>query len=299
MVNKPDVIGQSNDTNRLAAVIPAFNEEQFIEDIILKTKTYVDSVIVVDDGSTDSTGSIAEAAGAVLVKHPKNMGKGAALNSGFRKAFDLGAEIIITLEADGRHRPEEISAMIQPIRANEADVVIGSRYLIPQSNAPKIRVWGHKVFNLLTNILSNTLVSDSQSGYRAFSAQAVEPTPFYSNGFSVKSEIQFIVNKYQLRLVEVPITIRYVDDPQESLLGHGLEVLVGILRLTGHYRPQLIYGVLGTALLFIGWVIMNSNAYQASKNLALWPSLLSGLFFILGAGCLGTAFFKRRRDEDS
>lgn len=275
---------------RLVAVLPAYNEERFIGSIVIKTKELVDQVIVIDDGSTDMTAIIAQAAGALLVKHPKNMGKGVALNSGFLKARQLGASIVVTIDADGQHLPEQICSVIAPIEAGEADIVIGSRYLELHSEVPRHRIWGHKAFTFLTNQASGASVTDSQSGYRAFSARALEMVSFLSNGFSVESEIQFIASENALRLVEVPITIRYESKPKRPVTRQGLEVLNGLLYMVSQYRPLLFFGVTGMALMLIGlgWGLKVVDAFYTTRKLAIGSALLSALFVILGTGSLST-----------
>lgn len=187
------------------AVIPAYNEERFIGSVVIKACKYADAVIVVDDGSSDATAEIARLAGATVVQHEQNAGKGAALSTGLRKARELHPAAVVVLDADYQHRPREIGQVTAPVLAGEADIVIGSRYLSNGSNTPTHRVWGHRVFNLMTNGASGVAVSDSQSGFRAFSPAALEAIAFRSNGFSVESEMQFIAKEQGLRMVEVPI----------------------------------------------------------------------------------------------
>ena len=107
-------------------VIPAYNEERFIGSVVLKARRYADCVIVVDDGSTDGTAEIAAQAGAEVARHAKNLGKGAALNSGFKKACELAPQVVVMLDGDGQHHPEEVGTVIAPILAGEADIVIGT-----------------------------------------------------------------------------------------------------------------------------------------------------------------------------
>jgi hypothetical protein len=151
------------------AVIPAYNEERFIGSVVIKACKYADAVIVVDDGSSDATAEIARLAGATVIQHEQNAGKGAALSTGLRKARELHPAAVVVLDADYQHRPREIGQVTAPVLAGEADIVIGSRYLSNGSNTPTHRVWGHRVFNLMTNGASGVAVTDSQSGFRAFS----------------------------------------------------------------------------------------------------------------------------------
>jgi glycosyltransferase involved in cell wall biosynthesis len=279
------------DCPKIIALIPAYNEERFIASVVLKAKRHVDEVWVVDDGSRDDTAGLAEEAGATVLRHTRNHGKGAALNTGFKALRARPDDIlIVTLDADGQHEPSELEAVLAPIQAGEADLVVGSRYLGGDGDVPPSRVWGHKFFNSVTRLASGVAVSDSQSGYRAFSRRALETISFNSRSFSVESEMQFLANQFGLRVVEVPIVIRYPDKPKRPVLQHGLIVLNGILRLTGQYRPLLFFGVPGLILLLagLGWGFWVVRIYQLSRQLAVGYAMLSVLLTIGGMIGLST-----------
>jgi glycosyltransferase involved in cell wall biosynthesis len=271
--------------HNVIAVIPAYNEERFIGSVVLQARRHVDRVIVVDDGSTDATGAIAAAAGALVLRHEPNQGKGVALNTGFQKARDLDAGAVVLLDGDGQHLPGEVPCVLGPVLAGEADIVVGSRYLEGDCAVPRHRVWGHRAFNLLTHWTSGVPVSDSQSGFRAFSPRAIDAVAFASNGFSVESEMQFLAREHDLRLVEVPITADYQEKPKRSVVQHGLRVLNGVLRLVGQYRPLLFFGVPGLVLLLagIGWGAYVVYLYQRAQMLAIGYALISVLLSMLGA----------------
>ncbi len=277
-------------SNGIVVVIPAYNEERFIGSVCLKTRQQAGTVIVVDDGSSDSTAEVAAASGAVVVRHEQNRGKGAALNTGFQLALHYAPAVVVTLDADGQHLPEQISEIVKPVLEGQADIVIGSRYIQSTSEVPRHRIWGHRAFNLLTRLASGEPASDSQSGYRAFSPTAVEKIDFHSNGFSVESEMQFIARQYQLRLLEVPITIRYTDKPKRPVMAQGLSVLNGILYLMGQYRPLLFFGVPGAVLLtggilFGAWVV---DIYARIQTLAVGYAMISVLLTVIGMLMLST-----------
>ncbi len=276
--------------NGIVIVIPAYNEERFIGSVVLKALTYTDQIIVVDDGSSDATAEVATAAGALVVQHAKNQGKGVALNTGFRKAMDFRPEVVVTIDADGQHLCKEIKQVMQPVLAGKADVVIGSRYLENTSQVPRHRIWGHRIFNLLTTTSSGVSSTDSQSGFRAFSPQALECFAFQSNGFSVESEMQFLVHEHKLKLIEVAITITYQDKAKRNVFHHGLLVLNGILRLTGQYRPLLFFGLPGLVATLVGlilgfWVV---EIYQQTTSLAIGYALISVMLFITGTVAFST-----------
>jgi glycosyltransferase involved in cell wall biosynthesis len=270
---------EATQISNIIAVIPAHNEERFIGSVVLKAALYAQTVIVVDDGSIDATSAIARAAGAVVVRHPINQGKGAALNTGFLAAREMNPDVVVTLDADGQHVPEEIEAVVSPVLRGASDIVVGSRYLEPTSDVPSLRVWGHRFFNALTRGVSGLDVTDSQSGFRAFSPQALESLSFSSNSFSVESEMQLLAREHHLAVSEVSITIHYLDAPKRSVFAQGLSVLHGIMRLTGQYRPLFFFGVPGLVLLFLGlaaglWVI---DIYRSSHTLPIGYTVLSGM----------------------
>jgi glycosyltransferase involved in cell wall biosynthesis len=269
---------------KLVVVIPAYNEARFIGSTVLKALDFTNCVLVVDDGSDDETARIAEAAGATVVRHEYNLGKGAALNSGLRECRQLEAQYVITLDADGQHLPEEMLQVLAPILDGQADLVIGSRYLEIGNQIPRHRIWGHRAFNLLTNWVSGVQVSDSQSGYRAFSARALEAIDFTSQGFSVESEMQFLAQDNGLKVVEVPVTMRYQDQPKRSVIVQGMLVLNGVLHLIGQHRPLLYFGLPGAFLLAagIGWGLWVVDIYRHSAQLAVGHTLGSLLLSMSG-----------------
>ena len=271
------------DRPRVVALIPAYNEERFIGGVVLKARDFADVVIVVDDGSSDATAEIARAAGATVVTHECNQGKGAALNTGFRKARELEPTVVVTIDGDGQHLPEEMPKVAAPVFRGEADIVIGSRYLEKRSEVPLIRILGHLVFNCLTNAISGTSITDSQSGFRAFSLQALQTISFQSNGFAVESEMQFLAHDYALKLGEVPITVRYQGKPKRNVFAHGLAVLNGMLRLVGQRRPLLFFGVPGLLALLTGlsWGLWVAD-YGHIQTLASAYALIGAVPAIIG-----------------
>lgn len=270
---------------RIIALIPAFNEERHIGSVVLKARPQVDTILVVDDGSKDGTAAVAQAAGADVLCLDHNMGKGAALEAGFRQASRLNPDVVVCIDADGQHLPEQLSQVVEPICSGAADIVIGSRYLSDCENVPRLRILGHRFFNWLTRWASGTPTTDSQSGYRAFSRRAVELLSFHSSSFSVESEMQFLAKEHNLVVKEVPITIRYDDRPKRPVIQHGLIVLNGILRLVGQYRPLLFFGVSGFLLMLAGagWGVWVVNTYRTSGELAVGYALISIFLVIIGS----------------
>lgn len=275
----------------IVAIVPAHNEERFIGSLVLKLQNLPVTVVVVDDGSTDDTATLAERAGAIVVRLPENKGKAEALNTGFQIIRQLNPEAIVTIDADLQHRPEDLPLLVTPILEGQADIVIGSRYLEKSSRVPRHRVLGHFLFRHLTNWVSGIMVRDSQSGYRAFSPKACFHL-FHSTGFTVESEMQFIAREHHLRILEVPVPIQYNDKPKRSVWQQGFDVLTGILKLTGQYRPLLFFGIPGMALLLAGmalgiWVV---ERFKQVGELAVGFAILCVLLSVLGLIMLSTGF---------
>ncbi len=275
---------------RVVVVIPSYNEERFIGSVVHKILRYPVTVVVVDDGSSDDTSLVARMAGATVIRQPINQGKGAALNIGFKKARELKPDVIVMIDADGQHLPEQLSNVVRPILEDEADIVVGSRYIQKTSQVPLARVIGHWAFNLITQAASGVKATDSQSGYRAFSPKAFAHLNFGSSGFSVESEMQFLAHQYGLRLAEVPITIRYTDKPKRSVFTQGMIVLNGVLRFTGQFRPLLFFGAPGILILFagMGWGMVVVERYSHYGQLAVGYAMISLLLSIIGVVLFST-----------
>jgi glycosyltransferase involved in cell wall biosynthesis len=207
------------------AVIPAYNESQTIAEVLSNTRRFVDGVIVVDDGSTDRTSEISRMHGAHVARHVINRGLGAAIGTGFELAKRLGADTVITLDADGQHDPSEIPKLISAISSG-ADVVIGSR-MFTRTAMPWYRRWANKAGNLVTFFLFGAWVSDSQSGFRALSAYALRQIRIQTNHMEVSSELIAEAKRHKLTLVEVPIKAIYSD----YSLSKGQNFMVGLKTL--------------------------------------------------------------------
>ncbi len=276
--------------HKVTVIIPAFNEARFIGSIILKLKKWPVEVLVVDDGSTDDTAEIARAAGAEVIRLGINQGKGVALNRGILTARQNKPDVIALIDADGQHLPEELGQVINPILQGEADITVGSRYLQNSSNTPSHRKLGHKAFNMLTGVASGVRVSDSQSGYRAFSPKAYDVLVFNSKGFSVESEMQFLASEQDLKILDVPVTIQYFDKEKRSAWRQGASVLNGILSLTSQYRPLLFFSVPGLVSLSAGviWGVIVINRFIRFGQLAVGYAMICVLLCLIGLNLFST-----------
>ena len=216
---------------KVIAAIPAYNEEKYIAEVVRKTAQHVDQVFVIDDGSKDRTVDRARAAGATVVSHPKNMGKGEAVNTAFQLARLLQPLVLVLLDGDNQHDPDEIPLFLDEVTNNGRDMVIGSRFL-RKNGIPAYRQLGQTVLTLTTNLGSGVRLTDSQSGFRAFSTRAISQMSFSETGLSVESEMQFLAGKKHFMVSEVPIRTNYDDDVKRSPVVHGVGVLMRIIRLT-------------------------------------------------------------------
>src|SRR5437868_2776654 len=194
---------------QVLVAIPAHNEDRYIGSVVLKLRAAGYQVLVVDDGSTDRTVDIAAAAGALIVQHIDNQGKAAAVRSAFEKARQLHVDALVLLDGDSQHDPFEVEQVVAPVLAGRADMVVGSRFAGVESRIPRWRRVGQHTLTLATNLGSGVPVSDSQSGFRAFSRKAVEGIRLKHVGFSVESEMQFEAKALSLAVEEVPITVNY------------------------------------------------------------------------------------------
>jgi len=239
---------------KVVACIPAYNEEHTIAKIVLKAMRYVDKVIVCDDGSTDLTKEIARRLGAEVIRHERRMGKGEALRDLFMMAKKFNPTVVVVLDADGQHDPNDIPKLLEPLERGDADVTIGSRYVKgAKTDAPLYRRFGLRIINFFSRRLLRSTVRDTQSGFRAFTIKALEElVDSESKGFGIESEQIALALKKGLRIVEVPVTIRYKGLPKtskkQSFL-HGGEILATMLRLVVEERPLLCLGVPGAILM--------------------------------------------------
>jgi len=216
---------------KLMVGIPAYNEERTIADIVERALPYAVEVVVADDGSTDLTPVRAYRAGARVLRHRSNEGKGAAVATLFDYALRSGADVLVLLDGDGQHDPDEIPSVALPCIENEADVVVGSRFLSVKSEVPLHRTMGQRAFNFMTAFASGVPCSDSQSGFRAFGPRAIRSMRLTELSFSVECEQQFECQIRRLRLAEVPISCKYGIPAKRSVIGQGCLVLTRLSKM--------------------------------------------------------------------
>jgi len=273
---------------RTLAAIPCFNEEKTIGSVILKALEHVDEVVVIDDGCTDGTVSIAQRAGATVLRHGGNKGYGAAIQSAFSYARAHGFDVMTILDGDGQHDADEIQSVMRPVIDDSVDIAIGSRFLDTSKNSvPLYRRFGIWVLTRFTNAGStvNHRVVDGQSGFRAYSRKAIEALDPKDVDMGVSAEILMQGRKRNLSYTEVPISVDYTGDcSTKRPVGHGLGVIVSILKYMEVEHALLFFGVPGVVLfclgLAFGWTVYME--YLASKVLAVGSALITVALVVLG-----------------
>ncbi len=263
--------------SKIAIGLPALNEGKNIASIILQLKKKYEVVIVCDDGSLDLTSEISEKMGAIVVKHKKNLGYGAAIRSLFLKAQELECDILVTFDADGQHRVSEIEDVIAPIVNNKSDIVIGSRFLgTIEGEIPSYRKIGIKAITNIVNANTGKKITDSQSGFRAYNKNVLERIIPSESGMGVSTEILIKANKLKFRVSEIPITISYEGDTSsQNTLSHGTSVILSTMKFISIEHPLKFYGIPGAiflamGLFFVVWTIQEfTESGRIITNLSL------------------------------
>lgn len=272
--------GVVNLMSKVAVLLPAYNEEVSIASMVLLSLQYADEVIVIDDGSTDRTAEVSKLAGATVLSHNTNEGKGSALKTGFKYAKDY--DIIVTIDADGQHNPSEIPKVIKPIQDDIADIVNGSRYINGKdTSTPTYRRVGQTVLDTATNIASGVKLTDTQSGFRAFSSKSFEYFNFDPDGFGIESDMLIEASSNNLRITEVEISVRYdVNTTTDNPIVQGISVLLRILELMRFNRPLYFYGISGAVIVFIG--ILSILTIQSLTFTNIYLSAIGYFIVVMG-----------------
>ena len=210
---------------KIFAIIPAYNEEKNIANVINETKKYVDKVVVVDDGSKDRTEEIAKKSNAIVLRHLVNLGKGAALKTGCDYAVKNKAGIIIAVDADAQHDPKEIPNFLEKIK--KYDVVLAYRRL--NKNMPLVLKFGNWFISKTINFLYSIKIKDSQCGYRAFTAKAYQKLRWKASDYSMESEMIAKIGKYKLSYAEIPIETIYSDKYKGTTVLDGVKIVFNLL----------------------------------------------------------------------
>ena len=268
--------------------IPAYNEEVGIGSTVLSAQRYAEHVIVVDDGSSDGTASIAQKAGATVIEHETNQGKGGAIQTLFEYSRTVEFDVLVLMDADGQHVTGDIHSVANSVLEDDSDLVIGSRYISPSEDdeTPAYRRFGQKVLDYLTIHSSDVSLTDTQSGFRALSAETVETIRLRTNGIGVESEMVDQAVRNGLSIREVPIDVRYkgIDGQTYNPIHHGSIVALYLVQLVRDRHPLVFFGLPGLLFILAG-TLYGMNAiliYQATDNFYPSKVLVAGFVTILG-----------------
>ena len=266
--------------------LPAFNEGKNIASIIIQLKKITNNVIVCNDGSSDLTGEIAEKMGAIVINHPRNLGYGASIRSIFQKANELDSDVLVTFDADGQHRIEDIEKIVEPILKKDADIVIGSRFLDGDNkDTPLYRKLGIKAITDITNTSLDMKLTDSQSGFRAYSRKVLKEITPSEYGMGVSTEILIKANKGGFKIKEVSIRILYPENSSTHRpVSHGVSVILSTMKFISIEHPLKFYGIPGLIFLTIGlfFVIWTIQSFTETRQIITNISLIGIGTVILG-----------------
>ena len=267
--------------------IPAFNEASKISEVVADAKKYVNEVVVCDDGSTDSTASAAENSGAYVIKHHTNEGKGSAMKSLFKYALRSQADVIVTIDGDGQFLPKDIPKLCEPIISGVSDVVIGYRFDDDDKEIPSYRKIGNKFLDQLSNVSSNVSLRDTQSGFRAYSKDAIKKITFSTNGFGADAEILIDAAKKGLRISEEKVTVLYNVGSKTSTKNpiiHGTEVASSLIEQILIRNPFRYLGLPGIVFIILGAISCTYliTIFNETQYFSIPFTLLSSSFLIFG-----------------
>lgn len=280
---------------KVIVAIPAYNEEVAIGSVVLRSLKYADKVIVINDGSKDRTAEVAELAGADVIEHTTNGGKGSAIKDAFEYAKTINADIIVLIDGDGQHSPDEIPILLTPILNGEADLVNGSRFVSGNGhNVPKYRRLGQEILTIATNTGTKLNITDTQNGFRAFSKKSFDCFSFRENGMAIESEMLIDAANAEIRIKEVPINVKY-DVPKASTynpVSHGLNVLGKVIGLISERRPLLFFCVPGAFLLIVSAVaiFITFTNFNATHSISVYYAMISAFCIVVGIFSIFTGF---------
>jgi len=268
------------------ACVPAYNEEGVIGKLIKKILPLVDSVVVCDDGSSDLTSKEAKDAGAFVIRHSRNKGKGAALKSLFDYAKRSNADVIVTIDGDGQFLPEEIPKLTKDIEDGKSDIVIGYRFET-EKDMPTYRKLGNKILDEVSKKAANLNLRDTQSGFRAYSKQAIEKIHFRNDGFVADSEILIDASEKNLSISEHNVTVLYNTGNRTSTknpIRHGGGVLISLFELVLMKRPLTFLGIPGLIILVAGIFtsVISLTLFNESGHFSVPITLVSLVFLTVG-----------------
>jgi len=268
---------------KILVAMPAYNEEKYIGSLVAEAQQYGDEVLIIDDGSTDDTSETARLAGASVIQHKENKGYGAAVQSILAEAKRISPDILVLLDADSQHDPNEIPRLVKPI-SQGFDLAIGSRKLLRDS-IPLYRRIGQGVISYFCYILSGEKLSDSESGFRVFSRKAVGMLELREDGMSVSAETIAKAAEKGLKITEIPISITYTRDGSTlNPVRHGFGVLSRIIAMILERRPLFFFGLGGAVLTLLGFLagMRMIGIVSGGEEVATSTVLVSVLLLAIG-----------------
>jgi len=292
--SQPNNIARVNSNPKVVVCIPAYNEANNIADIVHRARNYSNEVIVCNDGSTDNTAKLAQEQGAIVVNHDKNGGYGKCIRTLFRTALERKADIIITMDSDGQHNPDQIPNIIEPILKGGYDIVIGSRFIDDndKKKVPLYRSIGIRTITKFTNQASYKNITDAQSGYRGYTRHTIEQINLVEDGMRISTEILLRAVQKKFTVKEVPVTINYdvENSSTHNFLAHGIGVLFSVIQFISLRHPLVFYGLPGISLLLIsGFFAYNSlELFSTTRFISINMILLTITTTIIGIILLTT-----------
>ena len=277
---------------KITVGLPAYNEEKNIAKIIVYLKKIADQIIVCDDGSEDSTSMIAKSLGVIVINHPKNLGYGSAIKSIFLKAKEINADILVTIDADGQHKIEDVEKVVKPIVDGHADISIGSRFLKEGDAVPNYRKLGIKVITKVTNSSLSDKITDAQSGFRAYNKKVLQSLTPSDSGMGISTEILIKSSNLGLKIAEVPTEIQYEGDTSsQNPVSHGTGVLMSTLKYISIERPLIFYGIPSFIFFIIGltFTFFAAQYYAEMGRLSTNLTLIAAGTLVIGVILIVTA----------
>jgi glycosyltransferase involved in cell wall biosynthesis len=276
--------------------IPSYNEAKTIGDVIQKAKKYARYVVVYDDGSTDDTYEIARSSGADhIIRSKANKGYGVAIRAMFQVAKEKNADVLVTIDSDGQHDPDEIPDLIKPILEEGFDITIGSRFITSQDKVkiPAYRSLGIKAITRLAHYASYNNITDAQSGFRAYNNKAITSINLFEEGMAVSIEILLRAQEKQLLIKEVPVIISYNTGNETSThhpITHGVAVIYRLVQFISLRHPLAFYGLPGVALLIISAIFISNalDLFERTRFVSTNMILISVGAAVVGVVLLAT-----------
>jgi UDP-N-acetylglucosamine---dolichyl-phosphate N-acetylglucosaminyltransferase len=212
---------------KIFIIIPGLNEEKHIGEVVARTrKLGFENILFIDDGSHDKSSEMAKKAGAKVLRHIVNLGKGSAAKTGCDYAINNGADILVLMDADGQHKPEDLKKMLDALKNN--DIVFGYRQL--NKNMPLMMRIGNWGINTSSKFINGISINDTQSGFRCMTSEAYNKIKWYSNDYSMETEMISKVAKHKLKYAQVPIETIYHDEYKGTTVIDGIKIFINMLK---------------------------------------------------------------------